>query len=134
MFYLYEEVFVFILYWDFKFSNILLFEKIEYDDICNKILKIIDFGLVREWYRIIKMSIVGIYVWMVFEVIKFFLFFKGSDIWSYGVLLWELFIGEVFYWGIDGFVVVYGVVVNKFILFILFICFELFVKFMKECW
>lgn len=50
---------------------------------------------------------------------------------SYGVLLWELFTGEVFYRGIDGFVVVYGVVVNKFILFVLFICFESFVKFMK---
>ncbi|KGL77365.1 Mitogen-activated protein kinase kinase kinase MLK4, partial [Tinamus guttatus] len=113
---------------------VLLLEKMEHDDISNKTLKITDFGLAREWHRTTKMSAAGTYAWMAPEVIKSSLFSKGSDIWSYGVLLWELLTGEVPYRGIDGLAVAYGVAVNKLTLPIPSTCPEPFAKLMKECW
>ncbi|KAM6177361.1 mitogen-activated protein kinase kinase kinase 21 [Erethizon dorsatum] len=134
MLYLHEEAVVPILHRDLKSSNILLLEKIEHDDVCNKTLKITDFGLAREWHRTTKMSAAGTYAWMAPEVIRSSLFSKGSDIWSYGVLLWELLTGEVPYRGIDGLAVAYGVAVNKLTLPIPSTCPEPFAKLMKECW
>ncbi|EHB13011.1 Mitogen-activated protein kinase kinase kinase [Heterocephalus glaber] len=134
MLYLHEEAVVPILHRDLKSSNILLLEKIEHDDVCNKTLKITDFGLAREWHRTTKMSAAGTYAWMAPEVIRSSLFSKGSDIWSYGVLLWELLTGEVPYRGIDGLAVAYGVAVNKLTLPIPSTCPEPFTKLMKECW
>ncbi|XP_058525339.1 mitogen-activated protein kinase kinase kinase 21 isoform X1 [Ochotona princeps] len=134
MLYLHEEAVVSILHRDLKSSNILLLEKIEHDDICNKTLKITDFGLAREWHRTTKMSAAGTYAWMAPEVIRSSLFSKGSDVWSYGVLLWELLTGEVPYRGIDGLAVAYGVAVNKLTLPIPSTCPEPFAKLMKECW
>ncbi|XP_024417715.2 mitogen-activated protein kinase kinase kinase 21 isoform X1 [Desmodus rotundus] len=134
MLYLHEEAVVPILHRDLKSSNILLLEKIEHDDFCSKTLKITDFGLAREWHRTTKMSAAGTYAWMAPEVIKSSLFSKGSDIWSYGVLLWELLTGEVPYRGIDGLAVAYGVAVNKLTLPIPSTCPEPFAKLMKECW
>ncbi|KAK1209356.1 M3K21 kinase, partial [Pygoscelis papua] len=113
---------------------VLLLEKMEHDGICNKTLKITDFGLAREWHRTTKMSAAGTYAWMAPEVIKSSMFSKGSDIWSYGVLLWELLTGEVPYRGIDGLAVAYGVAVNKLTLPIPSTCPEPFAKLMKECW
>ncbi|NXD79784.1 M3K21 kinase, partial [Halcyon senegalensis] len=134
MLYLHDEAIVPILHRDLKSSNILLLEKMEHDDICNKTLKITDFGLAREWHRTTKMSAAGTYAWMAPEVIKSSMFSKGSDIWSYGVLLWELLTGEVPYRGIDGLAVAYGVAVNKLTLPIPSTCPEPFAKLMKECW
>ncbi|XP_029424790.1 mitogen-activated protein kinase kinase kinase 21 isoform X1 [Nannospalax galili] len=134
MLYLHEEAVVPILHRDLKSSNILLLEKIDHDDICNKTLKITDFGLAREWHRTTRMSAAGTYAWMAPEVIRSSLFSKGSDIWSYGVLLWELLTGEVPYRGIDGLAVAYGVAVNKLTLPIPSTCPEPFARLMKECW
>ncbi|XP_051025216.1 LOW QUALITY PROTEIN: mitogen-activated protein kinase kinase kinase 21-like [Acomys russatus] len=134
MLYLHEEAVVPILHRDLKSSNILLLERIEHDNVCNKTLKITDFGLAREWHRTTRMSAAGTYAWMAPEVIRSSLFSKGSDIWSYGVLLWELLTGEVPYRGIDGLAVAYGVAVNKLTLPIPSTCPEPFAKLMKECW
>ncbi|KAJ8348350.1 hypothetical protein SKAU_G00269390 [Synaphobranchus kaupii] len=68
------------------------------------------------------------------EVIKSSTFSKGSDVWSYGVLLWELLTGEVPYRGIDGLAVAYGVAVNKLTLPIPSTCPEPFAHLMAECW
>uniref|UniRef100_A0A8C2KRZ2 Mitogen-activated protein kinase kinase kinase n=1 Tax=Cyprinus carpio TaxID=7962 RepID=A0A8C2KRZ2_CYPCA len=132
--YLHEEAVVPIIHRDLKSTNILLLEKIENDDIGRKILKITDFGLAREWHKTTKMSAAGTYSWMAPEVIKSSLFSKGSDVWSYGVLLWELLTGEVPYRGIDGLAVAYGVAVNKLTLPIPSTCPEPFAKLMEECW
>ncbi|CAG10051.1 unnamed protein product, partial [Tetraodon nigroviridis] len=114
--------------------GLLLLERIENDDIGRKTLKITDFGLAREWHKTTKMSAAGTYSWMAPEVIKSSLFSKGSDIWGYGVLLWELLTGEVPYRGIDGLAVAYGVAVNKLTLPIPSTCPEPFAKLMEECW
>uniref|UniRef100_A0A8C1ITV9 Mitogen-activated protein kinase kinase kinase n=1 Tax=Cyprinus carpio TaxID=7962 RepID=A0A8C1ITV9_CYPCA len=132
--YLHEEAVVPIIHRDLKSTNILLLEKIENDDIGRKTLKITDFGLAREWHKTTKMSAAGTYSWMAPEVIKSSLFSKGSDVWSYGVLLWELLTGEVPYRGIDGLAVAYGVAVNKLTLPIPSTCPEPFAKLMEECW
>ncbi|XP_033873176.2 mitogen-activated protein kinase kinase kinase 21-like isoform X2 [Acipenser ruthenus] len=134
MHYLHEESVVPIIHRDLKSSNILLIEKIENNDIGKKTLKITDFGLAREWHNTTKMSAAGTYSWMAPEVIKSSLFSKGSDVWSYGVLLWELLTGEVPYRGIDGLAVAYGVAVNKLTLPIPSTCPEQFSKLMEECW
>lgn len=91
----------------------LLRETIENDDLENKTLKITDFGLAREVYKTTRMSQAGTYAWMAPEVIKNSTFSKASDVWSYGVVLWELLTGETPYKGIDTLAVAYGVAVNK---------------------
>uniref|UniRef100_A0A8D2CTS1 mitogen-activated protein kinase kinase kinase n=1 Tax=Sciurus vulgaris TaxID=55149 RepID=A0A8D2CTS1_SCIVU len=131
MLYLHEEAIVPILHWDLKSSNILLLEEIEHNDVHNKTLKITDFGLAREWHRTTRMSAAGTYAWMAPEVIRSSLFSKGSDIWSYGVLLWELLTGEVPYRCIEGLAMAYGMAVNKLTLPIPSTCPEPFAKLMK---
>lgn len=92
---------------------VLLKEAMENDDLQFKTLKITDFGLAREVYKTTRMSQAGTYAWMAPEVIKNSTFSKASDVWSYGVLLWELLTGETPYKGIDTLAVAYGVAVNK---------------------
>ncbi|TFK15073.1 transmembrane protein 229B [Platysternon megacephalum] len=132
--YLHDEAIVPIIHRDLKSSNILILEKVENGDLSNKILKITDFGLAREWHKTTKMSAAGTYAWMAPEVIRSSMFSKGSDVWSYGVLLWELLTGEVPFRGIDGLAVAYGVAMNKLSLPIPSTCPEPFAKLMEDCW
>lgn len=132
--YLHDEAIVPVIHRDLKSNNVLLFQPIVDDDMEGKTLKITDFGLAREWHKTTKMSTAGTYAWMAPEVIKTSTFSKGSDVWSYGVLLWELLTGEVPYKGIDGLAVAYGVAVNKLTLPIPSTCPETFAQLMSECW
>ncbi|XP_051501637.1 mitogen-activated protein kinase kinase kinase 11-like [Myxocyprinus asiaticus] len=134
MLYLHNEAIVPVIHRDLKSNNILLAEPVEQDSIEGKTLKITDFGLAREWHKTTKMSTAGTYAWMAPEVIKSSTFSKGSDVWSYGVLLWELLTGEAPYRGIDGLAVAYGVAVNKLTLPIPSTCPEPFAQLMSECW
>nr|XP_023683155.1 mitogen-activated protein kinase kinase kinase 11-like [Paramormyrops kingsleyae] len=134
MLYLHSETIVPVIHRDLKSNNILLAEPIENECVESKTLKITDFGLAREWHKTTKMSTAGTYAWMAPEVIKTSTFSKGSDVWSYGVLLWELLTGEVPYRGIDGLAVAYGVAVNKLTLPIPSTCPEPFAQLMAECW
>ncbi|XP_056282012.1 mitogen-activated protein kinase kinase kinase 9 isoform X2 [Pseudoliparis swirei] len=132
--YLHSQAIVPIIHRDLKSSNILILERVEMEDLSNKTLKITDFGLAREWHRTTKMSAAGTYAWMAPEVIRSSTFSKGSDVWSFGVLLWELLTGEVPFRGIDGLAVAYGVAMNKLALPIPSTCPEPFVRLMEECW
>ncbi|XP_029106764.1 mitogen-activated protein kinase kinase kinase 11-like [Scleropages formosus] len=134
MLYLHSGAIVPVIHRDLKSNNILLAQPIENEDMEGKTLKITDFGLAREWHKTTKMSTAGTYAWMAPEVIKSSTFSKGSDVWSYGVLLWELLTGEVPYKGIDGLAVAYGVAVNKLTLPIPSTCPEPFAQLMTECW
>uniref|UniRef100_A0A3Q3G954 mitogen-activated protein kinase kinase kinase n=1 Tax=Labrus bergylta TaxID=56723 RepID=A0A3Q3G954_9LABR len=107
---------------------------VEREDLSCKILKITDFGLAREWHQTTKMSAAGTYAWMAPEVIKLSLFSKSSDVWSFGVLLWELLTGEVPYREIDALAVAYGVAMNKLTLPIPSTCPEPFAQLLGECW
>lgn len=77
------------------------------------------------------MSVCGTYAWMAPEVIQSSTFSKASDIWSYGVLLWELLTGEMPYKNIDALAVAYGVAVNRLSLPIPKTCPEPFAKIMQ---
>ncbi|XP_030628217.1 mitogen-activated protein kinase kinase kinase 9 [Chanos chanos] len=132
--YLHCQAIVPIIHRDLKSSNVLILEKVENDDLSNKTLKITDFGLAREWHRTTKMSAAGTYAWMAPEVIRSSTFSKGSDVWSYGVLLWELLTGEVPFRGIDGLAVAYGVAMNKLALPIPSTCPEPFARLIEDCW
>lgn len=134
MLYLHSEAIVPVIHRDLKSNNILLAQPVEQESMEGKTLKITDFGLAREWYKTTKMSTAGTYAWMAPEVIKSSTFSKGSDVWSYGVLLWELLTGEAPYRGIDGLAVAYGVAVNKLTLPIPSTCPEPFAQLMSECW
>ncbi|CAH1791935.1 unnamed protein product, partial [Owenia fusiformis] len=81
-----------------------------------------------------NMSAAGTYAWMAPEVIKSSTFSKSSDIWSYGVVLWELLTGETPYKNIDTLAVAYGVAVNKLTLPIPSTCPDQFAKLLEDCW
>ncbi|KAF7201265.1 mitogen-activated protein kinase kinase kinase 9 isoform X1 [Nothobranchius furzeri] len=134
MLYLHSQAIIPIIHRDLKSSNILILEKVEMEDLSGKTLKITDFGLAREWHRTTKMSAAGTYAWMAPEVIRSSTFSKGSDVWSYGVLLWELLTGEVPFRSIDGLAVAYGVAMNKLALPIPSTCPEPFAHLMESCW
>ncbi|XP_058117236.1 mitogen-activated protein kinase kinase kinase 11-like [Anopheles coustani] len=132
--YLHCEAPISVLHRDLKSSNILISESVQQGNLLNKTLKITDFGLAREAYRTTRMSAAGTFAWMPPEVIKSGTYSKASDVWSYGVLLWELLTGEVPYKGFDSLSVAYGVAVNSLRLPIPKTCPESWGKLMKSCW
>ncbi|XP_071440662.1 mitogen-activated protein kinase kinase kinase 9-like isoform X3 [Hetaerina americana] len=132
--YLHNGAPISLIHRDLKSSNVLLSEPIENDDLQFKTLKITDFGLAREVYKTTRMSAAGTYAWMAPEVIKTSTFSKASDVWSYGVLLWELLTGETPYKGIDALAVAYGVAVNKLTLPIPSTCPRPWRDLMEACW
>ncbi|XP_059619854.1 mitogen-activated protein kinase kinase kinase-like isoform X2 [Phlebotomus argentipes] len=132
--YLHNMAPISVIHRDLKSSNVLISEAIEGDNLHNKTLKITDFGLAREVYKTTRMSAAGTYAWMPPEVIKCGTYSKASDVWSYGVLLWELLTGETPYKGFDSLSVAYGVAVNTLALPIPKTCPEAWGKLMKGCW
>ncbi|XP_055692326.1 mitogen-activated protein kinase kinase kinase 11-like isoform X1 [Lutzomyia longipalpis] len=132
--YLHNMAPISVIHRDLKSSNVLISEAIEGDNLHNKTLKITDFGLAREVYKTTRMSAAGTYAWMPPEVIKCGTYSKASDVWSYGVLLWELLTGETPYKGFDSLSVAYGVAVNTLALPIPKTCPEAWGKLMKSCW
>lgn len=64
MYYLYMEVFVKVIYRDFKLRNVVI--------VVDGVLKICDFGVFWFYNYIIYMFLVGIFLWMVLEVIQSF--------------------------------------------------------------
>ncbi|XP_055612330.1 mitogen-activated protein kinase kinase kinase 11-like isoform X2 [Uranotaenia lowii] len=132
--YLHCDAPISVIHRDLKSSNVLISEAISSENIKGKTLKITDFGLAREAYKTTRMSTVGTFAWMPPEVIKSGTFSKASDVWSYGVLLWELLTGETPYKGFDSLSVAYGVAVNTLALPIPKTCPESWGKLMKSCW
>ncbi|XP_058821356.1 mitogen-activated protein kinase kinase kinase 11-like isoform X2 [Topomyia yanbarensis] len=132
--YLHCEAPISVIHRDLKSSNVLISDPISSENLKSKTLKITDFGLAREAYKTTRMSAAGTFAWMPPEVIKSGTYSKASDVWSYGVLLWELLTGETPYKGFDSLMVAYGVAVNTLALPIPKTCPEPWGKLMKFCW
>ncbi|XP_065833706.1 mitogen-activated protein kinase kinase kinase 11-like isoform X2 [Oscarella lobularis] len=134
MHYLHAEADLPIIHRDLKSNNVLLKETIDETDLSGNTLKITDLGLARQMYKTTRMSAAGTYAWMAPEVIKDSIFSHGSDVWSYGVVLWELLTGEVPYRGVDGMAVAYGVAMNQLTLPLPSTCPLEFAELMQACW
>ncbi|CAK9254127.1 unnamed protein product, partial [Sphagnum jensenii] len=132
--YLHHRAPISLIHRDLKSSNVLLSEPIDDNNWFRKTLKITDLGLARELNKTTRMSQAGTYAWMAPEVIKSSTFSKSSDVWSYGVVLWEILTGETPYKGIDALAVAYGVAMNKLILPIPSSCPVEFKYLLEACW
>ncbi|XP_065090659.1 mitogen-activated protein kinase kinase kinase 13-A isoform X2 [Ochlerotatus camptorhynchus] len=116
-----------IIHRDLKSPNILIGE--------GEVIKISDFGTSREWNEIsTKMSFAGTVAWMAPEVIRNEPCNEKVDIWSYGVVLWELLTGEVPYKNVDSSQIIFGVGNNSLYLPIPSSCPEGFKLLIKQCW
>ncbi|XP_035208573.1 mitogen-activated protein kinase kinase kinase 20-like isoform X1 [Stegodyphus dumicola] len=80
------------------------------------------------------MSVAGTLPWMAPEVIQCLPVSESCDVWSYGVVLWELLTHEVPFKGIEGFQVAWAVVEKEERLTIPKCCPPRFAELMTACW
>ncbi|XP_013787510.2 mitogen-activated protein kinase kinase kinase 13-like isoform X3 [Limulus polyphemus] len=116
-----------IIHRDLKSPNVLIAS--------NEILKISDFGTSRQWNDIsARMSFAGTVAWMAPEVIRNEPCSEKVDIWSFGVVMWELLTCETPYKEVDSSAVIWGVGNNSLHLPLPSTCPNGFKLLMKQCW
>uniref|UniRef100_A0A4W3K8Z5 mitogen-activated protein kinase kinase kinase n=1 Tax=Callorhinchus milii TaxID=7868 RepID=A0A4W3K8Z5_CALMI len=116
-----------IIHRDLKSPNML----ITYDDL----VKISDFGTSKELNdKSTKMSFAGTVAWMAPEVIRNEPVSEKVDIWSFGVVLWELLTGEIPYKDVDSSAIIWGVGSNSLHLPVPSGCPDGFKLLLKQCW
>jgi serine/threonine protein kinase len=116
-----------IIHRDLKSPNVLL----SYNDT----LKISDFGISRQWNEgDTKLSFAGTVSWMAPEVIRVESCSEKVDVWSFGVVLWELLTCEIPYKGVDQSAIMWGVGNNSLQLPIPNTIPDGFKLLMKQCW
>ncbi|KAL3284694.1 hypothetical protein HHI36_018843 [Cryptolaemus montrouzieri] len=116
-----------IIHRDLKSPNVLIGE--------NEIIKISDFGTSRTWNGVSeKMSFAGTVAWMSPEVIREQNCSEKVDIWSFGIVLWELLTCEVPYEGMEQSAIMYLVGCGKLRPPIPSTCTEGFKYIMQLCW
>uniref|UniRef100_A0A7N6BXB3 mitogen-activated protein kinase kinase kinase n=1 Tax=Anabas testudineus TaxID=64144 RepID=A0A7N6BXB3_ANATE len=116
-----------IIHRDLKSPNML----ITYDDA----VKISDFGTSKELSdKSTKMSFAGTVAWMAPEVIRNEPVSEKVDIWSFGVVLWEMLTGEVPYKDVDSSAIIWGVGNNSLQLPVPDSCPESFKLLLRQCW
>ncbi|XP_008406719.1 mitogen-activated protein kinase kinase kinase 12 [Poecilia reticulata] len=116
-----------IIHRDLKSPNML----ITYDDA----VKISDFGTSKELNdKSTKMSFAGTVAWMAPEVIRNEPVSEKVDIWSFGVVLWEMLTGEVPYKDVDSSAIIWGVGNNSLQLPVPDSCPDSFKLLLKQCW
>ncbi|KAH9414849.1 hypothetical protein DERP_012439 [Dermatophagoides pteronyssinus] len=124
-----------IIHRDLKSSNILLDQPIGEGRWLEKQLKLTDLGLARELTDSTSMMTpCGTYAWMAPESITHSKFSKASDVWSFGVVLWELLTAEIPYKNIAGAAVAYGIGNRQLTLPIPKNCPEELKHILQECW
>uniref|UniRef100_A0AAY4ETV6 mitogen-activated protein kinase kinase kinase n=1 Tax=Denticeps clupeoides TaxID=299321 RepID=A0AAY4ETV6_9TELE len=116
-----------IIHRDLKSPNML----ITYDDL----VKISDFGTSKELSdKSTKMSFAGTVAWMAPEVIRNEPVSEKVDIWSFGVVLWEMLTGEVPYKDVDSSAIIWGVGNNTLQLPVPESCPDGFKILLRQCW
>ncbi|KAF4524846.1 hypothetical protein B566_EDAN014697 [Ephemera danica] len=116
-----------IIHRDLKSPNVLIGK--------DEVIKISDFGTCRQWNdKSTKMSFAGTVSWMAPEVIRNEICNEKVDVWSYGVLLWELLTCEVPYKDMDSSAIMWGVGSNTLSLPIPESCPGGFRLLIRQCW
>ncbi|XP_077459014.1 mitogen-activated protein kinase kinase kinase 12 [Stigmatopora argus] len=116
-----------IIHRDLKSPNML----ITHDDL----VKISDFGTSKELIdKSTKMSFAGTVAWMAPEVIRNEPVSEKVDIWSFGVVLWEMLTGEIPYKDVDSSAIIWGVGNNSLQLPIPESCPDGFKILLRQCW
>ncbi|XP_078740998.1 mitogen-activated protein kinase kinase kinase 13-like isoform X2 [Lampetra fluviatilis] len=116
-----------IVHRDLKSPNVLVTQ----DDK----VKISDFGTSKEMSdKSTKMSFAGTVAWMAPEVIRNEPVSEKVDIWSFGVVLWELLTGEVPYRDVDSSAIIWGVGSNSLHLPVPASCPDGFSLLLQQCW
>uniref|UniRef100_A0A8C3ANY1 Mitogen-activated protein kinase kinase kinase n=1 Tax=Cyclopterus lumpus TaxID=8103 RepID=A0A8C3ANY1_CYCLU len=116
-----------IIHRDLKSPNVL----VTYNDT----VKISDFGTSKELSdKSTKMSFAGTVAWMAPEVIRNEPVSEKVDIWSFGVVLWELLTGEIPYKDVDSSAIIWGVGSNSLHLPVPSTCPDGFKILMKQTW
>lgn len=116
-----------IIHRDLKSPNVLIGR--------HEVVKISDFGTSRQWNEIsTKMSFAGTVAWMAPEIIRNEPCSEKVDIWSYGVVLWELLTCEIPYKDVDSSAIIWGVGSNSLHLPIPSSCPDGFRLLVKQCW
>ena len=102
----------------------------------NLTLKITDFGVakVKPLNHSTKMSTAGTFAWMAPEAIKFQNYSEFSDVWSFGVILWELLTGETPYENVEPYCIAYGVATRNLKLPIPQPCPLALQNLLEQCW
>ncbi|CAG9855934.1 unnamed protein product [Phyllotreta striolata] len=116
-----------IIHRDLKSPNVLIGK--------DEIIKISDFGTSRTWNGVSeKMTFAGTVAWMAPEAIQELACSEKVDIWSYGVVLWELITCEVPYDGMNQGAIMYSVGSGKLSPPIPTTCPDGFKLIMQMCW
>ncbi|KAM7534608.1 hypothetical protein Aperf_G00000107131 [Anoplocephala perfoliata] len=116
-----------VVHRDLKSPNILIGE--------NGQLKISDFGVSKEFTEnSTKMSFAGTVAWMAPEIMRGEPCSFKVDVWSFGVIVWEILACEVPFNGVDCGAIIYGIASNRFTLPISTACPTEFRVLMKRCW
>lgn len=117
-----------IIHRDLKSPNILVNDR--------NVLKICDFGNSHIWdkQRSTVMSFCGTAAWMAPEIIKKEPSSEKVDIWSFGVVLWELLTTEAPYKDVDSMAIIYGVGSNQLSLPIPDMAPDGIKLLLKQCW
>ncbi|XP_074515628.1 mitogen-activated protein kinase kinase kinase 13 [Sebastes fasciatus] len=116
-----------IIHRDLKSPNVLVTH--------NDNVKISDFGTSKELSdKSTKMSFAGTVAWMAPEVIRNEPVSEKVDIWSFGVVLWELLTGEIPYKDVDSSAIIWGVGSNSLHLPVPSTCPDGFKILMKQTW
>ncbi|XP_060535359.1 mitogen-activated protein kinase kinase kinase 13 isoform X2 [Cylas formicarius] len=116
-----------IIHRDLKSPNVLIGEE--------EIIKISDFGTSRTWNGVSeKMTFAGTVAWMAPEAIQELACSEKVDIWSFGVVLWELLTCEVPYDGMEQGAIMYSVGCGKLRPPIPSTCPDGFKLIMQMCW
>ncbi|KAG5867706.1 hypothetical protein JTB14_019123 [Gonioctena quinquepunctata] len=116
-----------IIHRDLKSPNVLIGE--------GEVIKISDFGTSRTWNGVSqKMTFAGTVAWMAPEAIQELACSEKVDIWSFGVVLWELITCEVPYDGMNQGAIMYSVGSGKLTPPIPSTCPDGFKLIMQMCW
>ncbi|XP_018568344.1 mitogen-activated protein kinase kinase kinase 13 isoform X2 [Anoplophora glabripennis] len=117
-----------IIHRDLKSPNVLIGDE--------EVIKISDFGTSRTWNGVSseKMTFAGTVAWMAPEAIQEQACSEKVDIWSFGVVLWELLTCEVPYDGMEQSAIMYSVGSGKLKPPIPTTCPDGFKLIMQMCW